>query len=157
MFKRVMWATDGLEAADAALPYAKTLVPPDGELIAVHCKERYFGGRGAGCPVRADEDELQAKIEGQLAKAREEGMTVQLAVTACSGVSPAHSIARAAADLHADVLVVGTHGHGAITGLLAGNMTRRLLHIAPCPVFAVGPGAKPVAPVSREPVVRKAA
>ncbi|HXY80469.1 MAG TPA: universal stress protein [Gaiellaceae bacterium] len=154
MFKRVMWATDGLAAADSALPYAKALVPADGALLVVHCKE-LFVGRGGGYPLRADEPALLAKIRDQVAKVRREGVNAELKLA--SGPSAARSIAHAAADLDADVIVVGTRGHGAISGLLTGNTTRRLFHIAPCPVFAVGPEAKPGAPVIREPAVKKAA
>jgi len=156
MFKRVMWATDGLEAADTALPYAKALVPADGVLLAVHCKEFLVAAaKGGAHPLRADEPELQTKIRNQVAQVRTEGIAAELRLA--SGVSPARSIAKAAAELGADVIVVGTRGHGAIAGLLTGNTTRRLLHIAPCPVVAVGPGAKPVFPARREPAVKKAA
>jgi nucleotide-binding universal stress UspA family protein len=156
MFKRVMWATDGLAPADAALPYAKALVPAGGVLLAVHCKELLVG-KAAGYPVRADERDLQAKIQDQVAQVREEGVTAELKLATVIGVDPARRIADAAAELGADLIVIGARGHGAVAALLTGNTTRRLLHIAPCPVFAVGPGAKPVVPGRRESVVKKAA
>ncbi|HVP76141.1 MAG TPA: universal stress protein [Gaiellaceae bacterium] len=156
MFRRVMWATDGLAAADMALPFAKALVPVDGVLLAVHCNELLVG-RAAGYPLRADEQDLQRKIRTQVAQAREEGIAVELTLVTVMGVGPARRIAETATELGADVLVVGTRGHAAITGLLTGNTTRRLLHIAPCPVFAVGPGAKPIVPGRREPVMKAAA
>ena len=156
MFKRVMWATDGLAAADLALPYAKALVPRDGVLLVVHCNELLVG-RAAGYPVRADEQDLQAKIRTEVAQARDEGIAVELTFASVRGVGPAHTIAETAAELAADVLVVGTRGHGAITGLLTGNTTRQLLHLVPCPVFAVGPGAKPVVHRRSEPAMKAAA
>jgi len=157
MFKRVMWATDGLAAADMALPYAKALVPRDGVLLAVHCSELFVGGKGSGYPVRADEQDLQARIRTEVAQARDEGIAVELTFASVGGVGPAHRIAETAAELGADVLVVGTRGHGAISGLLTGNTTRQLLHLAPCPVFAVGPGAKPVVHRRSEPALKAAA
>ena len=69
MYKKVMWATDGSEAADRALVHAKALAAE--------------GGHSA--------------------------------------------------------IVVGTRGRTALTGLLLGGVTQRLLHIAPCPVLAVPP------------------
>jgi nucleotide-binding universal stress UspA family protein len=49
----------------------------------------------------------------------------------------AHAIADVAAEAEGDVIVVGTRGHTAFSGLLLGSVTQRLLHIAPCPVLAV--------------------
>jgi nucleotide-binding universal stress UspA family protein len=65
MFSTVIWATDGSEAADRALPYAKALVDGPGRtLVVVHCKE-LLTGRAGGYPVLADEGELQEKIRRQ--------------------------------------------------------------------------------------------
>ena len=43
MFKNVIWATDGSEAADHALPYAKELLAPAGTLYVVHAEEHFYG------------------------------------------------------------------------------------------------------------------
>lgn len=58
MFKTIIWATDGSDAAERALEYAKQLASYEGgELIAVHANE-LLAGRGGGYPVLADEDDL---------------------------------------------------------------------------------------------------
>ncbi len=63
MFRTIIWATDGSETADRALPYAKELAGgADGRLIVVHSKELLVG-RAGGHPVLADEDEVETKIE----------------------------------------------------------------------------------------------
>jgi nucleotide-binding universal stress UspA family protein len=38
---------------------------------------------------------------------------------------------------HADLLVLGTHGHGEIEKLVLGSVTEKALHKAPCPVLTV--------------------
>jgi nucleotide-binding universal stress UspA family protein len=50
MFKTIVWATDGSEAADAALPFAKGLAEGEGhELVVVHSTE-LLRGRAGGYP-----------------------------------------------------------------------------------------------------------
>jgi nucleotide-binding universal stress UspA family protein len=141
MFKTIVWATDGSEAADQALPYAKELATGPGHaLLAVHCREIYTG-RAGGYPVLADEEELEAKIREQVVQARGEGIdaTFTLSTGPASG-AVARMIADAAREVDADVIVVGTRGHGALTGLLVGSVTQRVLHVAPCPVLAIPAG-----------------
>ena len=143
MFTTIVWATDGSVAADRALPYALALAAGDGnKLVAVHSKE-VFHGRAAGYPVLADEEELETKIRRQVAEARETGIDATLELV---GDMPgaAHTIADAARKLDADVIIVGTRGHGPVAGLLLGSVTQRLLHIATCPVLAVPAGVPPV-------------
>lgn len=41
----------------------------------------------------------------------------------------------------ADLLVVGTRGHGGFTGLLLGSVSQHLAHHSPCPIVIVPPAA----------------
>lgn len=136
MFKTVVWATDGSEAADRALPYAKALAA-GGSLLVVHSKERLVGGRSAGYPVLADEEELEAKVRGQVDELQKEGVSATFHLESGTAGHAAQMIADAAEEAGADVIVVGTRGHSPVAGLLLGSVTQRLLHIAPCPVLAV--------------------
>lgn len=49
---------------------------------------------------------------------------------------PHERICQTARDLHANVIVMGTQGLGAIDRLLIGSVTERVLRAAPCPVLA---------------------
>jgi nucleotide-binding universal stress UspA family protein len=140
MFKKIVFASDGSETADRALPYAKALAADEGAvLVVVHSKELLLG-RPGGNPVLADEEDIEAKIAGQVEEARKEGVDASFKLI--SGTTPhaAHMIADVAREVGADVIVVGTRGHAPIAGLLVGSVTQRLLHIAPCPVLAVPAG-----------------
>lgn len=44
-----------------------------------------------------------------------------------------------------DLIVMGTHGRGAIGGLLLGSVADKLVRKAPCPVLVVRPPARPPA------------
>ena len=93
MFKTIVWATDGSDAADRALSYARALAAAGGSaLVAVHSTE-IFAGRAAGYPVRADEDELEAKIRGQVEEVRGDGLDATLRLVRGAAPGAAHMIA----------------------------------------------------------------
>ena len=156
MFKSIVWATDGSKAADRALPYVKSLAVAEGAAVTVvHCDE-FLLARGGGQPLRADEVDVKAKIEEQAAGLRSEGLEVTLEIVSAASGGAAHQIAEAASKNDADLIVVGTRGHTALTGLLLGSVTQRLLHISPCPVLAV-PALKRTNGAQRERVEATAA
>jgi nucleotide-binding universal stress UspA family protein len=141
MFKSIIWATDGSESADLALPYAKSIAGEQGAaLLVVHCDE-FLPGRGGGQPILADEEDVKAKIDRQAHELRDEGLNASMQLTSATAGGAAHAIATAAEELPADLIIVGTRGHTPLGGLLLGSVAQRLLHIAPCPVLVV-PGAK---------------
>src|SRR5690349_16210210 len=53
----------------------------------------------------------------------------------------ADEIAQLAADLEADLVVVGTHGRRGISRLLLGSSAEATVRLAPCPVLVVRPKA----------------
>jgi nucleotide-binding universal stress UspA family protein len=57
--------------------------------------------------------------------------------------APAQEIAQIAADLEADLVVVGTHGRRGISRWLLGSVAEAVVRLAPCPVFVVRPKAVP--------------
>ena len=139
MFKTVIWATDGSENADRALPFATELAEgPDKTLVVVHVRE-LISGRAGGYPVYADEDELAEKIETQIQEIRKRGIAAKLELATVTTHGPAYFVAEVAREAGADVIVVGTRGHGPVAGALLGSVAQHLLHDAPCPVLVVPP------------------
>jgi nucleotide-binding universal stress UspA family protein len=138
MFKTIIWATDGTENADRALPYAKALAQEEGAtLVVAHVVERYASHKASGLAVHADEEQVEAKLKTVAAQLSDEGLNADLRIVSHVGPQPAHEIADIAREVGADLVVVGCRGHAAITGLLLGSVTQRLLHVSPCPVLAV--------------------
>jgi nucleotide-binding universal stress UspA family protein len=68
------------------------------------------------------------------------GLDAKVKIVNHVGPQPAHQIADIARDAGADLIVMGSRGHGAVAGLLLGSVTQRLLHVAPCPVLVVPAG-----------------
>lgn len=63
----------------------------------------------------------------------------------------AEEIAQLAADLEADLVIVGTHGRRGLSRLLLGSTAEATVRLAPCPVLVVRPKALPEAGPSIEP------
>jgi nucleotide-binding universal stress UspA family protein len=139
MYKKVVWATDGSEAADLALPHAEAIASESGApLVVVYCEEFTLPGKsGARIPVHANEEEVQEKISSQVAELSSRGIQASLESAKSQVGGAAHAIAEIATAEGADLIVVGTRGRTALAGLLLGSVTQRLLHIASCPVLAV--------------------
>jgi nucleotide-binding universal stress UspA family protein len=51
--------------------------------------------------------------------------------------SPAHALVNFAEREHADLLVLGAHGHGSLTDRLLGSVSYTVSHAAPCPVVII--------------------
>lgn len=138
MFRTIVWATDGSELADGALAYVRELAGDYGsKIVAVHANE-LLGGRAGGAPILADEPDLQAKIAKRVAELQAAGFDATLEV--CTGSRDvATLIAEAAEAVDADLIVVGTHGHGGFTAALMGSVARALCHTAERPVLVVPP------------------
>jgi nucleotide-binding universal stress UspA family protein len=64
--------------------------------------------------------------------------------------SPANAIVEYARSIHADVIVVGTHGRDGVSRLLMGSVAELVVRHAPCPVLVVRPNEHEL--VVREPV-----
>ena len=136
MFHKVIWATDGSDAADESLATVKDMAADShAEVVVVHCRELTMPGKGGGSfPVHANEEDLQQKIEQQT---RELGDSARLRMAQSMVGGAAHAIAEIAKEEGADLIVAGTRGHTPLGGLLVGSVTQRLLHLAPCPVLVV--------------------
>ena len=52
---------------------------------------------------------------------------------------PAEQLAQLAADLEADLIVVGTHGRRGLSRVLLGSVAEGTVRLAPCPVLVVRP------------------
>ena len=138
VFKTIVWATDGSELADAALELVRDLAETHGSrIVAVHANE-VFQGRAAGAPVLANEPEIREKLKRQVEELRAAGFDATLEVRT-SAQQIRTLLVRAAEDVDADLIVVGTHGRASVTAALLGSVARSLCHHSSVPVLVVPP------------------
>jgi nucleotide-binding universal stress UspA family protein len=141
MFRTIVWATDGSELADGALEQVRELARiHNSRIVAVHANE-VLRGRAAGAPLLADEPDLREKIGTQVEELRKVGVDATLEIRTGSRDVPV-LIAKAADDVDADLIVVGTHGRGGFTAAVMGSVARALCHTAGRPVLVVPPPQK---------------
>ncbi|HTH51980.1 MAG TPA: universal stress protein [Pyrinomonadaceae bacterium] len=144
---KILIATDGSKYGTAALEQACELAGnmPDSEVRIVTAYE--LPGPVAAepfisAPIYTQEivDNLSSAAEAVLACAR------RTVVRNCPGVpvntteargNPASAIVDEASDWHADLIVVGSHGHGFWGRALLGSVSDAVVHNAPCSVMVV--------------------
>jgi len=138
MFRNILLAFDGSDCSNKAVVYSGSLAehygatlwlihvfPHTSDLLGYEDFEKLFAKRkSAG---QAIVDNALLKLEGSKLKVRTELLEGP----------EAESILKAAQDLEADLIVMGTRGLGAVKGLLIGSVSRKVLHYASCPVMVV--------------------
>lgn len=142
--KKILVATDFSEPSEAALAYGRELARNFGASLTVlnvvdNILTRAYGADGM---VLAD-SELQREIEAGAQKQvdallfGEDRRDLRAVGVTVTSNSPAAAIVTYARDLAIDLIVMGTHGRGAVAHLLMGSVAERVVRTAPCPVLTV--------------------
>jgi nucleotide-binding universal stress UspA family protein len=142
MFKTIVWATDGSKLADATLPLVTELAAlHDAKIVAVHVDELFAAGRFVGGSLLADEDTIERKIGVQVGDLRAAGFEVEVELVSSRSFDTAAQIAKTAAKVGADLIVIGTRGESAAASLLHTSVANGLNHHAHCAVLALPPAS----------------
>jgi nucleotide-binding universal stress UspA family protein len=142
--KKILVPTDFGEAADAALAYARALARNFGATIDVlHVAEDVSARMFAGEVYAAVPQSMQADIEKMARKQLDQRVVdndptplVMQPVVVTSN-APALTIVQYAKESAIDLIVMGTHGRGAMAHLLMGSVAERVVRLAGCPVLVV--------------------
>jgi len=141
---RILVATDFSEPSDAALLYGRALARTFGaELEVVHVADNVLTmtvgveGYVAVLPqLQKDvEDAARARLHSLLLDSDGSGPRAKAVVLASN--APAAAIAEYAKRAGVDLIVMGTHGRGAVSHFLMGSVAENVVRSAPCPVLTV--------------------
>jgi len=146
LLKKILVATDFGEASDAALAYGRALAQTFGaRLDVLHVVENVLASAVGGEAYTAVFPDLQRDLEEAARKQLEElvidndtGPDARHArPVLVTSNSPAAAIVAYAREEQVDLIVVGTHGRGAVAQLFMGSVAERVVRSAPCPVLTV--------------------
>ena len=141
MFKTIVLGLDGSESSDHALEHATMLAKEQGSSVRVVHVIEIVAGRGGGV-LHLDEEEIKAKVARQTTGLVDAGIDAELELHSAMAGGPAHVIADIAERRNADLIITGTRGHTAATGILLGSVAHRLLHLAHCPLLVIPPSVQ---------------
>ncbi|MEO7125018.1 MAG: universal stress protein [Nakamurella sp.] len=135
---RIVVGVDGSPGSLAALRFALAEARLRDAEVQALCAWHYldtFGGPEVlpeGYDLRAEAERTVNDAVAAVDPAERAGVLV---TPSTPHGSPAQVLLDAAAG--ADLLVVGTRGHGGFTGLLLGSVSAQCVHHAPCPVVVI--------------------
>jgi nucleotide-binding universal stress UspA family protein len=140
--KHILVATDFSEPSGVALSYGRDLARAyDATLHVVHVVQDLIALHGdqIGFATADVERSIEAAAGRELDAAITDNDRDSLNVRTMIRRSPnvAHAITEYAKDNAIDLIIVGTHGRGALQRFLIGSVAERVMRTAPCPVLTV--------------------
>ena len=145
---RVVVATDGSEVARHAARRALELVREPDELTVVYSSPELPGEDAGGIegPTETAEEaarqarELDVEALGAIEETVRDLGAIAVDRRVVTG-EPGPAICHLADELHADAVVVGSHGRGLLKQMVLGSVSDYVVRHAPCPVLVVRAGA----------------
>jgi nucleotide-binding universal stress UspA family protein len=143
LIKHVLVATDFSEPSDAALHYGREFARNfHATLHVLHVVDNAtlpYGVEGYGAIL----PELQQEVE-RAARAQLDGLineqdraALDAKPVIAAGFAKAAAIVGYANEHYIDLIVMGTHGRGAVSRLFMGSVAERVVRTAACPVLTV--------------------
>ena len=143
----VLLTTDGSDLATAAMARGVELLGKDHRYLALSVVSPAFVPAAAVSPMDNHPTVVDPDMEHEIEEEDRAESTVELAelnevleVSAEPIVEmgePGPTICDVAARTNADVIILGSHGHGWLQRVLIGSVSKHVLQHAPCPVLVM--------------------
>ncbi|MEA2154303.1 MAG: hypothetical protein QOE11_443 [Solirubrobacteraceae bacterium] len=127
MLKTIISATDGHRGRGAASLSQVIATATGARLLLV--------GVEWDCPLPIEESyaNARAELEAELRGVRDD-VAPDASTRVAFGLSPAHALRRVAEDVHADLIVVGSHHRSRLQRIASVDIAMQVFHDAPCAV-----------------------
>jgi nucleotide-binding universal stress UspA family protein len=142
--KKILVATDFSEPSEAAFAYGRELAQHfNAKLIVLHVADdlvtRTVGTDGFvfSDPTFLEDVEATAWKQTEALLSDEDRAALGARAAVVVSNTPAPAIVDYAGHANVDLIVIGTHGRGAVAHLLMGSVAERVVRNAPCPVLTV--------------------
>lgn len=142
VLKNILVATDFSEPSSVALAYGRDLARSYGATLHVlHVVEdmsiRYSTEMGFALPDMQKNFEKASQRDLDNLITADDRQTLKVVPVVETHMNVASGITGYAREHAIDLIIVGTHGRGAVKQLLMGSAAERVVRTAPCPVLAV--------------------
>ena len=145
--QRIVVAVDHSEPSMRAAEFAADLAGKYGAELVLLIVARDVGAPDPGMEAFAQMEHIRDSMPALHVEALRDGLSAlrdQLMLKGASKVSteaivgdPAEQILDFAKDDKADLIVLGSRGHGRLAGLLLGSVAQKVVALANCPVLVV--------------------
>jgi len=138
MYERILVAVDHSEVSGRALEAARGLASlSHGEVWVLNLREREAMGRTGLLTSTESSDEATTAVTDAVNQLTQAGIKAHAVVRDTLFGYAAREIVSDAAELAADVIVMGTRGRGDLAGLVLGSTAHKVIHLADRPVLVV--------------------
>jgi len=136
MYQRIVVAVDGSREGGKTVPAAIELATHFGSAVTVvHAREHTkYEGSDVDLGPEQPAEELVAAV---LARFRAAGVEARGEIRRVSPGETAEQIVKVAADMNADLIVMGTRGMTEWKSMLLGGVANKVIHHSHCPVLLV--------------------
>jgi len=140
--QNVLVATDFSETSDAALNYGREIARTFGSTLHVlHVADSVYlmyGGETYTAVVPDLQQEIEEAARKRLhALLEHEDSELHVKPVVVAAIGPAAAIVGYAEQHQIDIVVLGTHGRGALSHLFMGSVAERVVRTAHCPVLTI--------------------
>jgi nucleotide-binding universal stress UspA family protein len=138
LFGKILHANDGSDCAFHALELALAIARQNGSELHMVSVEEIDHAPEFIEEVREEIGSAARRFHGALQRARKmaEAAEVKLHTHLMAG-HPVRTVVHLAAELNAELLVIGARGHSALYERLVGSRADRIMQLAHCPVLVV--------------------
>lgn len=147
LFQRILVPVDGSEtstqALDAAIALARAM---DAQIRVLHAVDELMyltGYEYSGDLLAAARAAAQQLLDDAQARTKAAGVACDAQLIDDLGPRLGESVARAAREWKADLIVLGTHGRRGFNRLLLGSGAEQVIRLAPVPVMVIRPTEAP--------------
>ena len=143
----VLLTTDGSDLATAAMARGVDLLGRDHTYLALAVVPHAFVPAAAVSPMATHPTVVDAALEEEIEAEERVESTAELAeLDTVLGITTRHlvetgdagpTICDVAEREGAEIIVIGSHGHGLLQRMLIGSVSNHVTHHAPCPVLVI--------------------